>query len=134
MEQATVVESSKEVGGVSPMKSWGLSASFDLYGCDPFKVRDKDTIEQFFIQLTDLIDMVRFGPVHMYHFGTDNKEGYSAFQLIQTSCISGHFAEESNTAYLDVFSCKWYNPEVVREFAVDYFGAKSAVVHVAERR
>jgi S-adenosylmethionine/arginine decarboxylase-like enzyme len=45
-------------------------------------------------------------------------------QLIETSLISAHFANQSNTTYLDVFSCKAYDPEVVAQFAKQFFKAK----------
>ena len=38
-------------------------------------------------------------------------------QLIETSLISGHFANDTNSAYLDIFSCKGYDPAVVEEFS-----------------
>ena len=61
------------------------------------------------------------------HFGEDEKvAGFSMVQLIETSLISAHFANQSNTTYLDVFSCKAYNPEVVREFSQNYFGGNTS--------
>jgi S-adenosylmethionine decarboxylase len=50
-----------------------------------------------------------------------------------TSCISGHFANATNAAYIDVFSCKDYNPEVVKEFTMKYFGGKDANLTVTVR-
>ena len=44
-------------------------------------------------------------------------------QLIETSLISGHFANDTNSAYLDIFSCKGYDPAVVEEFSKNFFGA-----------
>ncbi len=41
-------------------------------------------------------------------------------QLIETSLISGHFANKTNTVYLDVFSCKYYDPRAVGEFATEF--------------
>jgi S-adenosylmethionine/arginine decarboxylase-like enzyme len=46
-------------------------------------------------------------------------------QFIETSLVSGHFANETNTAYLDVFSCKEYPPERTAEFCRRFFGARS---------
>ena len=56
--------------------------------------------------------------------------GFSMTQLIETSLISGHFANNSNTAYLDVFSCKAYPPYKTAEFAKKFFGAKRSKVKV----
>jgi hypothetical protein len=47
-------------------------------------------------------------------------------QLIETSLISGHFANDTDRAYLDIFSCKGYDPATVEEFSRDFFGARSS--------
>ena len=55
-------------------------------------------------------------------------------QLIETSLISAHFANHTNTTYLDVFSCKPYDPDIVAEFATTFFGGKSCITQVTLRR
>ena len=55
-------------------------------------------------------------------------------QLIETSLISGHFANDSNRAYLDIFSCKPYDPSVVEQFSREFFSASSSDVHTTLRR
>lgn len=42
-------------------------------------------------------------------------------QFIETSLISGHFANDTNAASLDIFSCKSYDPAVVENFARTFF-------------
>jgi S-adenosylmethionine decarboxylase len=104
---------------------WGLLSCIDLYECDPDIIRDAEAIKKFVVQLCDLIKMKRFGETQVIHFGEDERvAGFSMTQLIETSLISAHFANQSNTAYLDVFSCKTYDPEVVAEFAKKFFKAK----------
>ena len=44
-------------------------------------------------------------------------------QLIESSLVSGHFANKTNNVYLDIFSCKYYNPKEVAEFAKNFFEA-----------
>jgi S-adenosylmethionine decarboxylase len=104
---------------------WGLLSCIDLYECDPNIIRDAEAIKKFVVQLCDLIKMKRFGETQVIHFGEDERvAGFSMTQLIETSLISAHFANQANTAYLDVFSCKTYDPEVVAEFAKKFFKAK----------
>lgn len=106
--------------------AWGLSSSIDLYECDGATIRDAEAIKRFVVELCELIDMKRFGECVVVGFGEDPKvSGYSMTQLIETSLISGHFADQTNTSYLDVFSCKYYDPKVAAEFAQKFFGAKS---------
>jgi len=45
-------------------------------------------------------------------------------QLIETSLLSAHFANDTNAAYIDIFSCKEYAPSVASAFCKKFFGAK----------
>jgi len=113
---------------------WGILTSVDLYGCSPETIRDAEQIERFVVELCELINMKRFGDCQIVHFGQDERvAGYSMIQLIETSLISGHFANQSNAAYIDIFSCKPYDPDVVAEFSRKFFGAEYTEVHVAKR-
>ena len=104
---------------------WGLASSIDLHSCNPRTIRDASSIERFVVELCDLIKMKRYRECTVVNFGEDERvAGFSMTQLIETSLISGHFANLTNNVYLDVFSCKYYNPEVVAEFAKKFFQAK----------
>lgn len=101
---------------------WGIASAIDIYDCDPASIRDADYIREFVVELCDLIEMKRFGETQVVHFGEDERvAGFSMVQLIETSLISAHFANQTNAVYLDVFSCKPYDPDIVREFAQRYF-------------
>jgi len=86
--------------------SWGYHLLINAGGCDPVALRSKETIAAFAKALVKRIDMVAFGEPMIVRFGDGNKMGYSLVQLIETSNISGHFVEETNDIYLDIFSCK----------------------------
>lgn len=104
---------------------WGLCTSIDLKNCDAAKIRDAEKIREFVLKLADLIEMKRFGEPQIVHFGpNDRVAGYSMTQLIETSLLSAHFANETNAAYIDIFSCKEYAPSVAAEFCQKFFGAK----------
>lgn len=104
---------------------WGLCTSIDLKECDPATIRDAEKIHQFVLELADLIDMKRFGEPQIIHFGpNDRVAGYSMTQLIETSLLSAHFANDTNAAYIDIFSCKEYAPSVASAFCKKFFGAK----------
>lgn len=110
---------------------WGIASSIDIYDCDAESIRDADRIRQFVIELCDLIEMRRFQDTVVVNFGEDERvAGFSMVQLIETSLISAHFANLTNTTYLDVFSCKPYDPEVVAEFARRFFGGSRVITHV----
>jgi S-adenosylmethionine decarboxylase len=113
---------------------WGVLSSIDLYDCDPQIIRDAKAIRRFVAELCDLIKMKRYGKTQVIHFGEDERvAGYSMTQLIETSLISAHFANQSNTTYLDVFSCKAYEPIRVVEFSKKFFKAKKVKRHTVLR-
>jgi S-adenosylmethionine/arginine decarboxylase-like enzyme len=95
-------------------KAWGLCTAVDLHDCNPDRIRDAAYIQRYVVcQVVD--------------FGEGRVAGYSMVQLISTSLISGHFANETNHAYLDIFSCKGYDPAVVESFSKEFFGAQRSV-------
>ena len=113
---------------------WGIASAIDIYNCNPFKIRDAETIKRFVVELCELIQMRRFGETQVVHFGEDEKvAGFSMVQLIETSLISAHFANLTNTVYLDVFSCKAYDTEVVRNFAQNFFDGQTSRINVTMR-
>jgi len=115
-------------------KAWGIASAIDIYDCSPEKIRDAEVIRRFVVELCDLIEMKRFGETQVVHFGEDERvAGYSMVQLIETSLISAHFANLTNAVYLDVFSCKAYDPEVVQAFAQGYFEGKTSSLSMTLR-
>lgn len=115
--------------------AWGLHSGIDLHGCNGALIRDADKIKQFVAELCERIEMKRFGECVVVNFGEDEKvAGFSMTQLIETSLISGHFANQTNAVYLDVFSCKYYSPYVVADFAKEFFGAKDYDLHYTCRK
>ncbi len=108
-------------------KAWGLCTAVDLQDCHPDLIRNADHIRRYVVELCELIDMKRFGECQVVDFGEGSVAGYSMVQLISTSLISGHFANETNHAYLDIFSCKGYDPTVVESFSKEFFGARRSV-------
>ncbi len=114
--------------------AWGLETLIDLQGCNPDTIRDKEKIEEFVELLADLIDMKRFGDPVIVHFGADSRvAGYSLTQLIETSLISGHFANETNEAFINIFSCKEYKPQVAVGFCRLFFGASAVNCEILYR-
>jgi len=120
---------------INPADSvWGIASAIDIYNCNPLKIRDSNQIKRFVIDLCELIEMKRFGETQVVHFGEDEKvEGFSMVQLIETSLISAHFANLTNTTYLDVFSCKPYDPETIRTFSQNFFKGTHSTINVTLR-
>ncbi|MBU0984703.1 MAG: S-adenosylmethionine decarboxylase [candidate division Zixibacteria bacterium] len=122
-------------GAETIQSAWGLACSFDIYDCDPDIIRDASEIKRFVAELCDLIAMKRFGDCQVVNFGEDERvAGFSMVQLIETSLISAHFANLTNATYLDVFSCKPYDPAVVEEFALEFFRGSRCTTQINLRQ
>jgi S-adenosylmethionine/arginine decarboxylase-like enzyme len=96
----------------------------DCAGCVPDKIRSFQNIQNFSKTLVHKIDMVAYGNPQIVMFGTGNKKGYTLVQLIETSNITGHFVEETNDAYLDIFSCKPFETKEVDAVVDEFFGPR----------
>ena len=106
-------------------QAWGLLASIDLHQCNAEFIRTPEKIKEFVLELCERINMVRHGECQIERFGEGDLEGYSMFQFIETSSITAHFDEKvANAAYIDIFSCKYFNPLEASEFAKEFFEAK----------
>ena len=124
METQAIVEQAVQ------RSAWGIATSIDIYNCDPDAIRSAEKIRRFVVELCDLIGMRRFGETQIVHFGEDERvAGYSMVQLIETSLISAHFANQTDTVYLDVFSCRPYDPAIVADFAKRFFAGSHCITH-----
>ena len=109
---------------------WGWLTCIDAAECDAEAINSKETFQSFIDELLERIEMVKIGDLNIIWCETHdpNKVGYSIYQLLQDSNVSAHFCpSDRNSAYLDVFSCKPYDAEMVVEIFQKYF--KSNKVH-----
>ena len=114
---------------------WGFHLSIDAGGADLQKISDPQLIERFIKDLVKRIDMVAYGEPQIVKFGSGNKEGITALQLIETSNICVHFVEYDpknsgfGSYYFDCFSCKEYDIQAVVKCCREYFGNKTERIH-----
>ena len=116
------------------MKSWGKHLIIDAANCGASSIRSHQNIYNFTKHLVKRIDMVAYGEPQIVMFGTGNKKGYTLVQLIETSNITAHFVEETNDMYLDVFSCKDFDPHAVVGLLAEYFQPVDVKTHTLERQ
>ena len=107
-------------------KIFGYELIMDLKDCDNAIISSKEKLQDYVDNLCILIGMKKFGDTILSHFGVSQAftKGYSLVQLIETSCITGHFSELWNTAYINIFSCKDYDDEKAKNFTQSFFSAK----------
>jgi hypothetical protein len=91
---------------------WGRLLILDCSAREREAVRDGDTIREF---CEGLVPSATHLP---------EAAGYSLEQVIETSAVTGHFRDASGDAYLDVFSCTDFDPEVAIEVVERHFSPK----------
>lgn len=114
---------------------WGWHCSLDLGGCDKALITNKDNIVAFCKALVKAIDMKAYGEPEAVHFAEHDasKAGFTLTQLIETSNICAHFVDATGEMYLDVFSCKAFDPDVVLNVAGTFFSPSFGTAFMRER-
>jgi len=113
-------------------KYWGYHLILDCSGCS--NITDKLHIKKFVKDTIDTIGMEVYGDLQIEYLlpGTDN-EGYSVLQMITTSNLTAHFVTKSNTAYIDIFSCKEFDQELAKQKVLEYFSPSNINACFLER-
>jgi S-adenosylmethionine/arginine decarboxylase-like enzyme len=119
-------------GGGRATAPWGMLAAIDLHDADRARLADPDVIRAFVPAVIDAIGMRAHGPLRIDRFGDGELEGWSAMQFIETSSITIHADEVLARCFVDVFSCRSFDPEVAAAIAVAHFGGRPSV-RVLER-
>ncbi len=123
------------------MKGYGKELILDLHECDPATFTRK-SIKKFFKELCELIDMEREKLSWWDDYGLPTEEcqtephlkGTTAVQFIKTSNITIHTLDLLKSVYLNIFSCKDFDPEIVKKFTEEWFKGKIVNNHVIERK
>ena len=79
--------------------------------------------------------MVAYGQLIIENFATNSyvAAGYTLLQMIETSNIAAHFAENIGQVYIDVFSCKAFDAELALGVCKKYFNPSQANMHNMDR-
>lgn len=101
--------------------AWGYHLMLDCAAGT--RINDKEHMRAFIKELVPAIDMIAFGEPWIEHFATHaaDKAGLSFCQMIETSNICGHFVDSSGDFYIDVFSCKPFEIDIVEKLVTKYF-------------
>ena len=123
------------------MKSYGKELILDIHNCDPATFT-RPCIKNYFKELCDLIDMERCKLCWWDDYGVPPEEqetephlkGTTAIQFISTSNITIHTLELMKNVYLNIFSCKDFDQNIVKKISEKWFKGKVVNSHVIERR
>jgi S-adenosylmethionine/arginine decarboxylase-like enzyme len=108
------------------LKIHGKELILDLFGSDFEIITSKKKILEYVSKICKIIKIKPFGKTQIERFGEKSRwgKGYSFFQFIEESSISGHFIEGENIAYINIFSCKPFNDKIAKDFTKRFFKAK----------
>ena len=118
--------------GATCLQVYGFELVLDLHGCEA-ALFNRDYIDKFFTDICDLIEMEKC-EVHFWDDVDVPKEeqqtmphtkGTSAVCFILTSTIVIHTLDLLGAIYVNIFSCKPFDPEVATEFVIERFKAVS---------
>jgi S-adenosylmethionine decarboxylase len=107
---------------------YGKELILDIHNCDNITF-NRDSIENYFIDLCELIDMVRCELYFWDDLETPEEDkqteahtkGTSAIQFILTSNITIHTLDELNKVFINIFSCKDFDSIKVANFTENWF-------------
>lgn len=109
--------------------AWGLHTFIDVFDCDREILSNEKDIRKYVVELCDLIEVKRYGDPQLVLFGGDPPDpelfGWSIAQMIETSNVTGHFIQAPRHAYVDIFSCKYYDAAKAIYFTTKYFQGSS---------
>lgn len=120
--------------------SYGQELVLDLGDCDATTF-SRDSLKDFFAKLCDLIDM-ELAEIHFWDdVGVPEEEkqtspktkGTSAVCFILTSTIVVHTLDLLGAVYVNIFSCKDFDPKAAERFTRDWFGGEVARSTFIER-
>ena len=106
------------------MAYWGHHLILDCGKCDSTRMSDYDNVDAWIRDLVVAIDMQPIGSPRIEYTAGDlvDKAGFTVVQVIVTSSITAHFVDAYGQIYLDVFSCKEFDPKVVESSISHHFG------------
>jgi S-adenosylmethionine/arginine decarboxylase-like enzyme len=114
-------------------KPYGYELVLDLHGCDARKF-NRRSLNRYFDELCALIEMEKC----VVHFWDDvgvapeerqtlpHTKGTSAVCFILTSSIVVHTLDLLRAVYLNIFSCKSFDPQIVESFSKRWFSASES--------
>jgi S-adenosylmethionine decarboxylase len=94
---------------------WGYHLILDCHACDVPNIQSKENVYNWITGLVRAIDMEPIGEPRIEYTAAEfpDKAGFTAIQVIVTSSIVAHFIDSTGDVYIDVFSCKPFDNDVV---------------------
>lgn len=125
---------------MSTGRPYGVELVLDLQGCEPTTF-NRPSLDEFFTRLCERIDMEKC----VVHFWDDvgvpeeeqqtlpHTKGTSAVCFILTSSIVVHTLDLLGAVYVNIFSCKTFNPDAAADFTASWFKGRTVKRTFLER-
>ena len=116
-----------EAQGSTPSGVFGFELQLDILGVeDEASMKSPEPLVDFIKAIIQEIGMKAVGDPVVEYTAPDieSLRGYTIVQLIVTSSIILHVVERSRAIYLNVFSCKEFDPKGVKRIAAKQFQTK----------
>ena len=123
-------------------KDYGMELILDLHKCD-VSTFNRKSIKKYLKKLCDEVIFMEREALHWWDYhGVPEEEqpkevhlrGTSVVQFIKTSNIVIHTLDLLGNIYINIFSCKPFDPDKAREFTADYFKGKVQHIKVVRRK
>ena len=105
-------------------ETFGYHYMLDCYECDVEKLGDMDVVFDALDKLPEKIGMKKIITPYVVKAGDNGKKdpgGYSGFVMIAESHISIHTFVRRKFTSIDVYSCKWFDPDLCQKYFLDIF-------------
>jgi len=120
----------------SKVQPFGYQMTLDLYGCREGVCDDLNLCYNFLEDIVVKLKMTKQSPPFIFKSDSvlyPDKAGLSGWVPIIESGIQIHTLTPKNFISVDVYSCKNFLSDGVKEFVQDYFGCKEVEVNYIER-
>lgn len=118
------------------VEPFGYLMTIDLYGCKPEVCDNLDLCYKFLEDVVEKLQMKKQSPPFI--FRSDNKKypdkaGLSGWVPLIESGVQIHTLSTKNFISIDVYSCRKFSTNDIKEFTQNYFNAKEAELNFIER-
>lgn len=113
---------------------FGYLTTFDMNHADYHAISTMTKVGDFYYDLLEQIGMKNHKFVIDKYGNLDSVYGITFVSMIDCSSITGHFVEDkiNPRLYIDVFSCKLYDKNLVQEVIYEHFGTTRSKFKIEE--
>lgn len=107
---------------------FGYELRLNLGLCDRAVITNPAELLSWAQRLAQKIGMTPYGEPWIEHFGPAGKVGWTVFFPITESNFTVHANDDSLSAFVNIFSCKIFDPELATDITATFFDTEACVV------